>query len=140
MRYGAYKKLIQAIKESEIHEKYAKTIEKMYFERRSVVRAGNKTSESFQVTKGLKQRCSFSLMLFKIYIQDALNEWRKKCRYMGTQVEKVCLYNLLFANDQVVVTSDRDDMIYMLRKLKDTYPKTHLIINFDTTSYLVVCG
>ena len=41
------------------------------------LKLGNK-SLGFYITKGLWQRCSLSHTLFKIYIQNALENWQKK--------------------------------------------------------------
>jgi len=39
---------------------------------------------------------------------------------MGDPLENIILYTLQFADDQVVLASDKEDLEYMSRKLKET--------------------
>jgi hypothetical protein len=48
------------------------------------------------------------------------------------------LYNLLFADDQVIIAQDTEDAEYMLRKLVEEYMKWGLQINFRKTEYLTL--
>jgi len=50
------------------------------------------------------------------------------------------LYTLQFADDQVVLAGDKDDLEYMTRKLEETYEKWGLDMNFNKTKYLCVGG
>jgi hypothetical protein len=43
------------------------------------------------------------------------------------------LYNLLFADDQVIIAQETEDAEYMLRKLVEEYMKWGLQINFGKT-------
>ena len=42
---------------------------------------------------------------------------------MGIHLENIKLYTLQFADDQVVLAGDKEDLEYMTRKLKETYEK-----------------
>uniref|UniRef100_T1I4L4 Reverse transcriptase domain-containing protein n=1 Tax=Rhodnius prolixus TaxID=13249 RepID=T1I4L4_RHOPR len=58
---------------------------------------------------------------------------------MGIQIgEGLYLSNLLFADDQVLIAQDEEDINYtsMLRKLKEEYAKWSLEINFIKTEYM----
>jgi len=80
----------------------------------------------------------FSPTLFKIYIQKALEEWKPKCSGMGIPLENTTLYTLQFADDQVVLLGDKEDLEYMTRKLKETYKKWGLDMNLNKTIYLCI--
>jgi hypothetical protein len=71
------------------------------------------------VTKGLRQGCSLSPTLFKIYIQNALEHWQKKCARMGLEIQDMTIYSMLFANDQLLISQDYEDLEYMTRELID---------------------
>ena len=88
---------------------YVKAIWNLYVNSHSVVKVGNAFSNPFPTTKGLKQGCSLSPTLFKIYLQEALNNWSRKIAGMGIKISKHCLTTLLFADDQVIVASDKMD-------------------------------
>ena len=42
---------------------------------------------------------------------------------MGIPLENITLYTLQFADDRVVLASDKEDLEYMPRKLKETQDK-----------------
>ena len=77
---------------------------------------------------------------FKIYIRKALEEWKRKCHRLGVRLENTTLYTLQFANDQVVLSGDKEDLEYMTHKLKETYEKWGLDMNFNKTKYLCIGG
>lgn len=100
------------------------------------IKTGQKLSDEFHTTKGLLQGCSTSPTLFKIYLEHTLKKWKQKCGGMGVPVRDDYLYTLSFADDQVVIAQDEDDLSFMVRKLKEEYTKAGLEINFNKTEYL----
>ena len=104
------------------------------------VKIGNTLSHPFNITKGLRQGCCISPTLFKIYIRKDLEERKRKCHGMGIHLENTTLYTLQFADDQVVLAGDKEDLEYMTRKLKETYEKWGLDMNFNKTKYLCIGG
>ena len=48
------------------------------------------------------------------------------------------VYSLSFADDQVVLAQDHDDMEYMTRKLKEEYEEWGLTINLEKTIYICI--
>ena len=55
---------------------------------------------------------------------------------MGIPLENTTLYTLHFADDQVVLVGDKEDLEYMTCKLKETYEKWGLDLNLNKTKYL----
>jgi hypothetical protein len=69
--------------------------------------------DEFCDTKDLLQGCPVPLILFKIYINTALEEWSRKCNRLGLKIEDNCyVHNLLFADDQVVIARGSEDANY----------------------------
>ena len=54
----------------------------------------------------------------------------------GVPLENTTLYTLQFADNQVVLTGDKEDLEYTTRKLKETYEKWVLDMNLSKTEYL----
>jgi hypothetical protein len=52
---------------------------------------------------------------------------------MGIPIQNtyIYIYSLNFADDQVLLAQDHDDMEYMARKLKEKYEKWGLAINLE---------
>lgn len=133
-------KLFDVLEASELNKAYTKAIYNIYKNSKASIKVGNNYSEPFQTTKGLKQGCCLSPTLFKIYAQQALNNWTRKCSKMGVEIGEYCLYTLLFADDQVVIASDQEDVEYMTRKLTEEYSKWGLNMNLGKTEFLEVGG
>ena len=58
--------------------------------------------------------------------------------YCSRQYNTVCVCTLQFADDQVVLAGDKEDLEYMKRKLKETYEKWGLDMNLNKSKYLCV--
>lgn len=54
--------------------------------------------------------------------------------------DEYTVYTLSFADDQVVVAQDIDDIEYMTRKLIEEYDKYGLEVNIDNTEYMCIGG
>lgn len=108
----------------------------MYKNNRTAVKMGRKLTSNFETTKGLIQGCSTSPTLFKIFIKHALRIWKIKCKGMGVPVRGNHVYTLSFADDQVVIAQDEEDLSFKVRKRKGEYTKVGLEINFGKTEYL----
>jgi len=84
-----------------------KIVKDLYRKSLSYVKLGGLLSEGFEVTNGLRQGCCISPTLFKIYIQKALNIWKRNCCGMGYNVENKLIYTLQFADDQVMMAQSK---------------------------------
>lgn len=97
-------------------------------------------SSEFVVPKGLRQGCGMSPSLFKIYLETVLSQWNRSCSSMGIEIKNKIIHSLLFADDQVIMAQERDDIKFMTKKLISCYKSGGLNINFTKTEYLVVGG
>ena len=50
---------------------------------------------------------------------------------MGIPLENTTLYTLQFADDQVILADDKEELEYMTHKLKETYEKLGLDLNLN---------
>lgn len=131
-------RLFKVLRESRVNDIYVRSIYHLYKDAYSVVKQGREISKRIKISKGLKQGCCLSPTLFKIYTQEALKQWSRKCSKMGIQVGDTCLYNLLFADDQILIANDEYDVSFMVRKLLEEYSKWGLKVNLNKTEYLCV--
>jgi len=69
--------------------------------------------------------------LFKIYIQNVLENWQKKCAKMGMEIQDTTTYTMLFADDQLLIAQDYEDLEYMTKKLIDEYELWGLKLNIN---------
>jgi hypothetical protein len=105
----------------------------------SKIKIGNQISSGFYFTKGLRQECSLLPTLFKIYIQNSLEYWQKNCAKMGLEIQDKTLYSMLFADDQLQIAQDYEDIEYVTRKLIEEYELWGLKLNVkNKTKYLAI--
>ena len=128
-------KLWEVLGELNINNTLIKALQNLYGNTVQV-KIGNKLSYPFNITKGLHQGCCISPTLFRIFIQKALEEWKRKCSGMGIPLENTTLYTFQSADDQIVLAGDKEDLEYTTRKLKETYDKWGLDMNLNKTKYL----
>ena len=57
---------------------------------------------------------------------------------MGIPIQNTYVYSINFADDQVVLAQDHDDMEYMERKLKEEREEWGLTINLEKTKYIYI--
>jgi hypothetical protein len=50
------------------------------------IKIGKLITKGFRVTKGLKQGCSLSPTLFKVYLKRVLRNWKTKLQQMRTPI------------------------------------------------------
>lgn len=74
-----------------------------------------------------------SHIAYKIYLAEALQQWRRKCKRMGLPIsdDRTLYYTLHFADDQVVITQDIEDFEFMTRKLIKEYNDWGLEVKHD---------
>ncbi|XP_049809026.1 uncharacterized protein LOC126252198 [Schistocerca nitens] len=106
-----------------INPRIIKAIQNLYKNSISKIKIGKYLSHGFQVTKGLRQGCSISPTLYKIYTEVTLQNWKKKCHAMGIPINDRTIYSLQIADDQLIIAQDYEDIEYMTRKLIQEYKK-----------------
>jgi hypothetical protein len=113
------KNLWKALEHYNISTSISRGIKRLYENSFSKIKIGKQLSSGFHVTKGLRQGRSLSPTLFKIYIENALENWQKKCARMVLENQDRTIYSVLFADDHLLIAQDYEDLEYMTRKLID---------------------
>lgn len=130
------KRLWQAMMNLKIPKGLIKATKNLYKGNNIAIKVGKTLTTPFETSKGLLQGCGTSPTLFKIYLEDTLRIWKKKCQGMGLPIRNEHLYTLCFADDQVIIAQDEEDICYMLRKLTEAYKEAGMEINYKKTEYL----
>ena len=130
--------LWEVLDSKKFNQKIINAIKTLYHGSVGKVKIGNTISHGFSINKGLRQGCCLSPTLFKIYFQKAMEIWNRQCQNMGLRVGEYTVHTLLFADDQVVIADDYDDLEYMTCKLFEELDNWGLKINLDKTKYMAV--
>lgn len=133
-------KLWEALETTNVNIVIIKAVKELYNNSYIRIKIGNKLSSGFSTNEGLKQGCCLSPTLFKIFLEKTLLRWKRKCSNMGIPLNNTTIYTLNFADDQVVMAQDLDDLEYMTRKLIEEYRHWGLEVNVAKTEYMCVGG
>jgi hypothetical protein len=100
-------KMFECMRERGISEWLVRKVEKIYARTRNKVKVGEKGGEWFEKTKGVRQSCPLSPLLFTIYVAD-VDEMLKKAQAGGVGVDREKVWSLAFADDMVIVAKSRE--------------------------------
>lgn len=120
-------KLFKILPEYNISPKMIRIIQKIYENTKVSIKLGDQKSEHIQINKGVRQGCPLSCVLFNIYVDAITREWiannpRGVDLKNGKRLETV-----LFADDQVIVAENENDLqrsVYSLEKVMAKYDMT----------------
>jgi hypothetical protein len=70
-----------------INTRLIEAITALYEGSSSKIKIGNLITKGFKFTKGLRQGCSLSPTLFKIYLERVLRNWKRSCQPMGIPIQ-----------------------------------------------------
>lgn len=93
------RKLWEVLQRGNLH--LIRITQELYDQIIAIVKQNNDVSDLTGTTKGLCQNSSLSLILFKIYVEFTLNNWKCSCKGMMVLIGDYHLFTFSFA-DQVV--------------------------------------
>lgn len=111
-------------------------IENVYRETSCRIKIGDKCSRKFWITKGLRQGCPLSPLLFLIHIAD-VEEFLRKSSNGGVCIGRSRIYTLAYADDLAVMATEVTELKKMLRSLERYFREKELTLNVDKSKVLV---
>lgn len=87
-------KLWVALDESGVEQDIIVGIKGIYHHDTTGICSGGLISGPIKITKGLRQGCSISPILFNIYVMWALRNWKRRIATMGIPVDQHLIYYL----------------------------------------------
>jgi hypothetical protein len=108
------RKPIQILTENNTPLQVIRAIHNIYSEKQISVRTGQQLSAWKPINRGVRQGCSLSPLLYIIYMNKIIAEWKKKPRgsiKIDRQTDRhTKVHTLLFVDDQVLVAESEDDL------------------------------
>lgn len=112
-------------------------IKNLYTKSKVVNRAQNAVSDQFQPTKGVRQGCILSHILFNIFseavLRESLQEWNGGVVIGGRKIN-----NLRFACDTTLCTKSELEMSQLIKRVEEASNKYGLTINRSKTKVMVI--
>ena len=117
-----------------ISSNFLNTVISMYSQAKACVRIRNTVSGTFQCSKGVKQGCPLSPILFCLFISDIFQEIGTGLP--GIEIGKQLIHGLLYADDAVLMSKNEKDMASLLRQLEVYCSKWNLKVNTSKTKMM----
>ena len=112
-------------------------ISQLYEDQESAVRTSNGDTEWFKIGRGLRQGCILSPSLFNIYsediMRDALDGFIGGIKFGGK-----CITNLRYADDTTLICGSREELLELLKRIKEASEERGLLLNAKKTKIMVL--
>ena len=116
------------------------TIKSIYRNTKVRIKFKEDLSELISINKGVRQGCGLSPVLFNIYINKIVQEF-KTTIMKGIQLNKRKYINtILYADDQILMATSEDDLQKMAYHLNLIARKYNMIISSTKTKSMAMCG
>ena len=116
------------------------TIKCIYRNTKISIKFNDGISEPIHINKGVRQGCGLSPVLFNIYINEIIQEFKRVIK-KGIQLNNRKLVNtILYADDQVLMATSEDDLQTMAHHLKLVARKYKMTISTTKTKSMAMWG
>ena len=129
-------KLWKILKEMGIPNHLTCLLRNLYEGQEATVRTGHRTTDWFQIGKGVRQSCILSPYLFNLYAEyikrnAGLNEAQVGIKIAGRNIN-----NLRYANDITLMVESEEQLKSLLMKVKEESEKVGLKLNIQKTKIM----
>ena len=98
-----------------------------------MVRTGHRTTDWFQIGKGVRQGCILSPCLFNLYAEYILRNTGLDEAHAGIKIARRNVNNLRYADDTTLMAESEEELKNLLIKVKEESGKVDLKLNIQKT-------
>ena len=124
-----HNKLQKILKEMGIPDHLSCLLRNLYAGREATVRTGHRTTDSFQVGKGVRQGCILSSCLFNLYAEYITRNAGLDEAQAGFKISGRNINNLRYADDTTLMAESEEELKNLLMKVKEESEKAGLKLN-----------
>ena len=95
----------------------------LYAGQEATVRTGHKTTDLFEIGKGVRQGCILSLCLFNLYAEYIMRNAGLEEIQAGIKVAGRNINNLRYADDTTLMAESEEELKNLLMKVKEENEK-----------------
>lgn len=121
-------KLMKKLEDIGLKGRFLRFIANSYKQTICRIKVNGSTSEDFFTSRGVRQGCPLSPLLFNIYIENLDKELERK-KEGGTVIGQAKIYCLQYADDIVIVSDDKEGLTSMIKTTSSYIEKLNLEIN-----------
>ena len=108
----------------------------LYAGQEATVRTGHRTTDWFQIGKGVRQDCILSPCLFNSYAEYIMRNAGLDEAQAGIKIAGRNINNLRYADDTILMEEREDELKSLLMKVKDESEKVGLKLNIQKTKMM----
>ena len=111
----------------------------LYAGQEATVRTGHRTTDWFQIEKGVCQGCILSPCLFNFYAEYIMrNAWLEEAQ-AEIKIARRNINNLRYADDTTLMAENEEEVKGLLMKRKEESEKVGLKLNIQKTKIMASC-
>uniref|UniRef100_A0AC11EFI3 Uncharacterized protein n=1 Tax=Ovis aries TaxID=9940 RepID=A0AC11EFI3_SHEEP len=123
------------LQETGIPDRLTCLLRNLYAVQEATVRTGPGTTDWFQIRKGVRQGCYFSLCLFNLYAEYIMRNARLDEAQAGIKIAGRNINNLRYADD-TTLKAESEELESLLMKVKEESEKVGLKLNIQKTEIM----
>ena len=130
-----HNKLWKILKEMEIPDHLTCLLRNLYAGQEATVRTGHRTTDWFQIGKGIRQGCILSPCLFNLHAEYIMRNAGMDEAQAGIKIARRNINNLRYADDTTLM-AESEELKSLLMKVKEESEKVDLKLNIQNTKIM----
>ena len=111
-------------------------IKDIYAKTKCAVKVNDKTTESFPFTKGVRQGCPLSPILFNVYVNEIFNRVNEN-NTSNIYLSETQINALMYADDLILLSETKEGLQKLIDKVNDFCIERSLTVNSKKTKVMV---
>ena len=130
-----HNKLWKILKEMGIPYHLTCLLRNLHAGQEAIVRTGHRTTDWFQIGKGVRQGCILSPCLLNLYSENIMRNTGLNEAQAGIKISRrnINLHNLRYADDTTLMAESEEELKSLLMKVKEESEKAGLKLNIQKT-------
>ena len=111
-------------------------VRNLYAGQEATVRTGHRTTDWFQIGKGVRQGCILSRCLFNLYAEYIMRNAGLEAAQAGIKIARRNINNLRYADDTTLMAESEEELKSLLMKVKVESEKVGLQLNIQKSKIM----
>ena len=131
-----HNKLWKILREMGIPDHLTCLLRNLYAGQEATVRTGHRTTDWFQIGKGVRQGCILSPCFLNLYAEYIMRNAGLEEAQVGIKIARRNINNLRYADDTTLMAESEEELKNLLMKMKEESKKVGLKLNIQKTQIM----